>query len=178
MGTTMNRIPAISSRWILAGLLLALPFVACSGQQDGWLTAPEVSPSAERVTMDTVLSASNSGIREQTRLLITNSSEWEQFWRQVYDSRTPVPEMPTIDFGNHVVVAAGMGGRNTGGYAIAVESVAVAGDTLYAKVQETSPGEGCMVTQALTQPVHAVRVPAGNATTLVTVERTSTNQCN
>lgn len=167
----------VSLSGLVTGLLLTLPVVACNGQQHGWLTAPEIAASAEERPTETVVESSYSGIREPTRRLIITSSGWEQFWRQVHDGDTSAPEPPAIDFDQHAVVAAGMGERSSGGYSVAIESVAVSGDTLFAEVRESSPGEGCVVTGALTQPVHAVRSPARDVTTLVTVERESTNTC-
>lgn len=170
-----------ASRFVhpFVGLLvctLLLPAVACGDQQSGWLTSPEISGSAQALPMDTVLSEYNSGITEPTRLLIDSSSEWENFWRTVYESGS-TPERPAINFNENVVVAAGMGERRTGGYTIGIERVAKSADTLFAKMRESSPGKNCVVTQALTQPVQAVRVPVSDVKVLVTVEQDTTRDC-
>lgn len=127
--------------------------------------------------MDTVLTDYSSGISEPTRRLIDSSSEWETFWRRINETRRPPPEPPTIDFDESVVVAAAMGGRPTGGYTIGIQAVARSGDTLYAEIRERSPGEGCGVTLATTQPVQAVRAPVSDVSVLVTVERDTTHHC-
>lgn len=163
--------------WPLLLIPMLLASLACQGQNGGWLTAPELDASAQRLTADTVLSDYYSDIGERTRRLIDSSSEWEAFWAAAHEGRTPTPETPSIDFDRNVVVAAAMGGRPTGGYTIGIEEVARSGDTLYARVRETSPGDGCTLTQAITHPLQAVRVPASDVSVLITVERTSTHDC-
>lgn len=64
-----------------------------------------------------------------------------------------------MDFDRDVVIRAAMGTRNTGGYAIEIRQVAAASGRLFAVVVETSPGDRCGVTEALTQPVDVVLVP-------------------
>lgn len=168
--------PDRSAPSLLAALLLfAAP--ACHGQDGGWTTAPEFSTSARRLSMDTVLSENHSGVTARTRLLIDGQSEWERFWARVHEGRDPAPAPPAIDFDRNVVVAAAMGETSSGGHAIGVEAVARSGDTLYARIVETSPGDDCVVTAALTHPVQAVRVPVSGVNTLITVERSETHTC-
>ena len=175
----MIRIPTLEDPEIRPLLLLAilLPFLACQGTNGDWLTAPELSASARQLEADTVLSDQYSGIGEDVRRLIDSRSEWGAFWEEAHSGRSPMPETPSIDFDRNVVVAAAMGGASSGGHSIGIEAVARSGDTLYARVRETSPGDSCAVTMAVTHPVQAVRVPVSGVSTLVVVERTSTTDC-
>lgn len=159
----------------VAGLVF-MSTSACAGE-DEWLTAPELSSDAQVLPMDTVATEFTSGFGNRSRHLITNRSEWEAFWLQMYEGQHPTPEVPAINFEQNVVVAASMGGRVTGGYTIGIEEVAQNGDTLFAKVHESSPGDSCTVTQGLTQPIQVVRVPVSDVEVLVTVERESTHDC-
>lgn len=109
--------------------------------------------------VETLLEESYGGLDERRRQVVRDSAAWADVWRQLYESRSPVPERPTVDFGRSMVIVAAMGSRPTGGYGIGVESVHLDGETLYVVLRETSPGDGCMVTQALTAPTTAVRVP-------------------
>lgn len=167
--------PCPPTAWLLVATLVLLPAAAC-GDQQSWSTAPEASGSAQPLPVDTVLTEYYSSIGT-TRLLIDDSREWESFWRTVYESRTPLPDRPRIDFDREVVVAAGLGGRATGGHAIGIEAVARHGDTLFATIRESSPGDDCVLTQAVTHPVQAVRVPVSDVDVLVTVERDTTRDC-
>lgn len=70
--------------------------------------------------------------------------------------------VPFVDFSKRMVVAVFAGTKNTGGYSIEVRRVLQTPWALYVFVQETSPGAGCFVTQALTDPNHMVMVPTSD----------------
>lgn len=159
----------------LAALLLAA--AACGGPTTPPARPSQVPAGAERLPADVVLDETNSGVEDASRLLIDATGEWASFHRRVFRFRSPTPERPEVDFGSAVIVAAAMGQRRTGGYGVAIEGVYLSGDTLYAEVAETSPGPQCVVTQALTAPVQAVRVPAPGADALLTVERSLEEDC-
>lgn len=102
--------------------------------------------------------ASYTGIEEPRRALLRTEAEWRELWAELAAGRIPPPELPVIDFGSRMVIVAAMGRRPTGGYAISIEDVRATEDVLYVTVVETSPGAGCMTTQALTAPVAVVTV--------------------
>jgi len=87
-----------------------------------------------------------------------------------------VPDPPSIDFESDEIIAATMGQRSTGGYAIRIEEISRRGDDLEVVIVETSPGRGCLTTQALTSPATAVSVarPPG---VVEFVEETETRGC-
>ena len=58
-----------------------------------------------------------------------------------------------------LVLVAAMGSRNSGGFAIRIDSVRVANGTARAWVTERSPGSSCVVTGAITEPTDAVVIP-------------------
>lgn len=169
---------AAEARGSVASALLLLVAAACGG---GPTTPPArpapVPQNAERLPAEPVLDEVDSGIEDAGRLLIDDAERWESFHRRAVGDRTPATEPPDVDFGRAVVVAAAMGRQPTGGHDVALEAVYLLGDTLYAEVLETSPGSGCVVTQALTAPLQAVRVPAPGAEVLVTVERSRIEEC-
>ncbi len=106
-----------------------------------------------------LLDESYSGLDEPTREVIRTPGAWADAWQQLHEGQSPVPERPAVDFEDSMVVLAAMGSRPTGGYDIEVESVHRDGKSLYVVVRETSPGESCGLTQAITAPATAVRVP-------------------
>lgn len=116
-----------------------------------------VVPSAE---IDTLVDEHYSGVTEARRDVIRSDSAWTAFWETVHGTRSPRPEAPEIDFGRRTVIAVAMGQRPTGGHAIDIEAIHRNDGALHVVVLETSPGPSCGTTQALTQPVLAVGVPA------------------
>ena len=102
-----------------------------------------------------------SGFGDSTNLVITDSYTWAVTWARLYASLRPRALLPTVDFRTERVVLVALGGRSTGGYDIRVDSVVrfQRGGVMY--VTATSPGNRCVTTQALTQPVDVIRVTQG-----------------
>lgn len=119
-----------------------------------------------RLSTRTVYQDQGSAIEDSRRLVLRSDAEWESFWREAHANRTSPEPAPEIDFDRSMVLAATMGQRSTGGHSIDVESVLAIDGVTRVGVVETSPGEGCLVTQALTAPAVAVAVDrrAGDVT--------------
>ena len=102
-----------------------------------------------------------SGFGDSTNFVVEDSYTWAVTWARLYASLRPRPLLPTVDFRTERVVLVALGGRSTGGYDIRVDSVVrfQRGGVTY--VTATSPGNRCVTTQALTQPVDVIRVPQG-----------------
>ena len=140
----------------LATLLLCaliLP-AACAGRTPG-------TP----LSFSTVELGASSGIREPTRVVVRTSREWLVVWaRHVQPVGAVVP--PPVDFSREMVVGVFMGQRATGGYQIEitrVERVDRAETVLRVHYQVREPEPGAVLTQALTQPFHLVRLARDDA---------------
>jgi len=72
-----------------------------------------------------------------------------------YTSAAPA----TVDFTSGRVLLVDMGGRNTGGYSIAVTSVSLDRNSVIANITLTKPGENCITTQSITNPYQFVFIP-------------------
>ena len=101
----------------------------------------------------------SSGITGSRRLVILDQATWTHFW-----SEMGAGVRPQVDFANDLVIAVAAGERNTGGHDIEVRRVTRAGNELRIEVLETYPSEGCVTTQAKTQPVDVVMVAATGVT--------------
>lgn len=97
-----------------------------------------------------------SGFNEPTRLVITNQAEWEKVWQKHNIRRTPVPEVPKVDFEKEMVLLVAMGMRNTGGYSIAIARIEKEEGRMVVHVDTKSPPPGAITLQALTAPFHVV----------------------
>jgi hypothetical protein len=116
---------------------------------------------------------SQSGITAPERLVIGDDSSYARFWSTLAVGG----ERPPVDFTRDVVVAVGGGQRSTGGYSIAVDRVARSGAGVSVDVVQTTPGAGCIMSQALTQPVDVVVVAAADAKTWSFSERSAEQGC-
>lgn len=118
-----------------------------------------------------------SGFVEPTRLVIRDYAAWRAFWTQLEAMQSPKTRPPTVNFGRDVVIAVAMGTRGSGGYEIRIEQILESGGRLAVDVNEISPGSGCVVTQALTQPVDAVRIAAAGARDVQFLTRRTVQHC-
>ena len=92
--------------------------------------------------------------------MIRDDSSYARFWASL-----GAGDRPAVDFSRDIVIAAAAGQQPTGGTAITVQRVNRTGDGLAVEVLETTPGQGCMTTQAISQPVDVVVVAAADART-------------
>ncbi len=102
----------------------------------------------------------HSGFTAPARLVVRSEAGWRDAWATIHRTLVPQPALPAVDFARETVLVVALGERSSGGYDIVVDSVYDMGSELQAVVRRTSPGAGCLVTGALTQPVDAVRIPA------------------
>ncbi len=106
----------------------------------------------------------HSGITQSQRRVIKNAKELEQLWREVHSKALPMPALPKVDFGKNMVLAAFMGEKRTGGYAIQITKVVARNGEVVVFIKETTPPPDAIVTQTLTQPFHIVVVPKAKGT--------------
>jgi DNA-binding transcriptional ArsR family regulator len=121
-----------------------------------------------------------SGQGSPAYYVVENQSSWVEVWKKLQpyvafpfnDSRTTeVP--PDVNFSESIVVAVFMGGFTSGGYRIEVKEICDVGQYVVVKVEKTYPGGNCIVTLALSQPYHIVKMGKTDKTILFdTIERT------
>ena len=101
----------------------------------------------------------SSGIDQPLTQVVRSQADWAALWTRI-SARSGEPHAPPpVDFSRDMLLAAGMGTRPTGGFAIEIDRVAEGDAELVAHVVRTSPGPRCGVTSALTQPVDVAAVP-------------------
>ncbi len=99
-----------------------------------------------------------SGLVDAGDLVIADSQTWAVIWARLNAGRQPDPPLPAVDFGTERVILVALGQRNSGGYDIRIDSVVhfQRGSVTY--VTATAPGDRCVTTGALTQPVDVIRL--------------------
>ncbi len=121
------------------------------------------SPScADPVDMETIVQGSTGGVTEERYEVIRDVERFHAVWQELHRNRLEPPEPPSVDFTKHVVIAAFLGRKSTGGYAVEIVEIC-RDDTTDApviRVTRRSPDPDAMVTQALTAPFHLVRTTA------------------
>jgi hypothetical protein len=105
------------------------------------------------------VSFTDSAISDSLRLVIRDTEAWRKVWERIYQTQSPTPPLPEIDFSREMLIVAALGGRPTGGYGIVVDRAYERGDRLEVIVRKQTPGKTCLNTQAVTHPVDIVRLP-------------------
>ncbi len=82
------------------------------------------------------------------------ADEWSALW----NAHAPAAPVPIVDFGREMVVGVFLGTRPTGGYSVEVATIEPKGSETVVTYRVEEPGRDALVTQALTSPVHLVRL--------------------
>jgi len=101
---------------------------------------------------------SQSGVKKPERVTAKTQEEWAALWKR-HAGEASSTEAPKVDWSKEMVLAAFMGTRNTGGYAIQITSAKEQDGKLVAQVEVKVPKPGGFVTQTITSPFHMVAVP-------------------
>lgn len=111
------------------------------------------TPMSSPISFETLDRGNYAGISQPFARTIEDEESWEVFWNELYGHQIPIPPVREIDFSQKAIVAVGLGERNSGGYGIEIESVAIEEGTLAIHYRETTNTCG-VVTMAFTQPYH------------------------
>jgi hypothetical protein len=114
------------------------------------------------VAVDEIDQGQYGDIVEGTRTVLRDDDAYASFWKQLYADRTPLPDRPTVDFENKIVIAVVLGQRPTGGYSARIDEALAteSGGQIQVRHTEVVPGEECGVTLALTSPYVLAAVEA------------------
>lgn len=127
-------------------------------------------PEEKEVAFETIRNGVYSAWPERKMYVITNSTEWDVLKRDLNYLRT-------IDFGKDMLVAVFLGERSSGGYGIEVSRIIETQDAVEVTVIEASPGSGCPVTLALTQPYHIVKIRKTDKRVIFNIEEYTAEKC-
>jgi hypothetical protein len=122
--------------------------------------------SRNRAPFKTIAKGARSGVRESSQLAIRSQTQWQALWSRHSSISTNPSAAPAIDFDKEIVAAVFLGEKPTGGYGVEISSAEVADRALTVFVRETSPKPGAIVTQAINQPFHIVRIETAGVETV------------
>jgi len=125
----------------------------------------------KELAFETIEKGYVSGFRERSFRVVTNNSDWQNLWDIVNSIRTPQPPLPEIDFTETMIIAVFQGCKPTGGYSIEITKVVETESALEVYVEETSPGPWCVVTCALSEPHHIIKIPKSDKEFIFEVEQ-------
>ncbi len=101
-----------------------------------------------------------SGVSERKNYAVYTQEDFVRLWTMAYG--TDGEAMPAIDFDSQYVIGVFAGEKPSGGHTIDVASITDASSIRTVSMALTRPGEGCMVSQALTSPFQLIMVPVSD----------------
>lgn len=152
----------------LCGIAAAIWIIACRGGDGPNLGAGLTDPPPTPLTLirfrsDSIAYALYSGISTPENLIIRDAASWSALWQLIHATENPVAPLPSVDFGQEMIVVAALGTRRTGGYNVLLTEATEDASGIHVQIVATSPGSDCLTTQALTQPVDLARVARRDA---------------
>lgn len=153
---------------ITLGIALAAVLVGLGFYFNKPGTPPVTSPSTSSAqtpqavafrVLDTGIHAAN--ISTKKNYAVYTAADFAKMWKMVHGlNEVPVP---AVDFSKEYVLGVFAGQKPTGGYLVAVTSVADTANTRTVAVTLTKPGTGCVVNQMITNPYQLIAVPLNSA---------------
>jgi len=108
------------------------------------------------VKLRPVSSGSQSNAESAETSVIQSEEEWTAWWVANIGENA---DAPTINFDNETIVAATMGMKNSGGYAVEFTKATMANNTITISIKSSEPKPDYMVTMALTSPYTIAAIP-------------------
>ena len=150
-----------SSFAILLSLIATCP--ACSSEASRPGEKPESTIATTeapltRVSFQTLDRGPRSGVRDPLQTIVRDAADWNALW-QIHASIKPnPPPAPAVDFSRDIIAGVFAGEKSTGGYDVEILRTEKSDVALIIYYRERSPLPGSIVTQALTQSFHIVKV--------------------
>lgn len=131
---------------------------------------------AEEISFEEVETGYYGSVSNQN-LVLRKEAQFVAFWDSLHQNKTPIPDLPNVDFSNQMVIAATMETQPSGGYSIEITQVSLKNGILGVKVLNSKPDDGCITTGALTTPYHLVKLDKRNEE-VAFFEEEQINECN
>jgi PKD repeat protein len=91
----------------------------------------------------------DSQIKTQMVVAVRTQGQLERLWQEALGNRTPLPDVPRIDFDRNVVIAIFLGEKPNVGYSIRVDQLRAEKGWLKIWYTEVQAGDRCIVPPAL-----------------------------
>lgn len=135
-----------------------------------YIIKEESAVSGNELKFETVLKGPHNANAEKKNYIIKTQAEWMQLLQKIGDEL-----IAPIDFNKDMVIAVFQGQQPTGGYATEIMKILETELNLEVRIKEISPGPNCIVTQALTNPYHIVKLQKSAKEVLINVAKEITD---
>jgi len=115
----------------------------------------------------------SGSIDRRTNFRIQTEAEFQELWSMVHGQGA---DAPNVDFSEFEIIAVFDGTHSSGGYDVDITDVTDANGVRTVYILRQSPGENCVVTDAITSPFQIVRV-SKSPLPITKEEETRVSQC-
>jgi len=146
---------------ILLSLIATCPACSLEATRPGEKPKPTIATAeapTTRLSFQTIDKGSQSGVREPLQTVVRGPAEWKTLWQKHASIKLNPHPAPAVDFSKDIVAGVFLGEKLTGGFDVEIVRIDQTGPALVIEYREKSPLPGSIVTQALTQPFHIVKV--------------------
>ncbi len=148
----------MNSKFISFLLIATVPLFCIDVYSQGTFPPTKQDVQCGHLDFSTIVKELYSGVNEKKNLVINKQKEWDELWKNVYSIRFPQPKLPTINFEKESVICVFAGEFYSGGYTIEVLDVKKKISSIEIQVKFVTPASSCIVSSALSQPLHLIRV--------------------
>jgi hypothetical protein len=155
---------AVVARSFMAAAVAATMIGSCRGS----------SVAEELITPVRVFKSTDcAGFAEAGALWIETEARWQEIFARMTSQRTTRTSPPMVDFTRERVLVMAMGRRMTGGFEIeaAAQPATVTDSVLTIDIEWREPAPDAFLTQALTSPCVAVKLPNGAYRTIEVIDQ-------
>jgi len=114
-------------------------------------------------------------VTDVTLIEITSQEDLDEFWSLHKSNESPGSTTPLVDFNNKMLLVIICPVYSTGGYDIIINEIYENDKKLVVAATLQSPGSGCMVSQALTQPYTIVEIDFSDLPIALNLTRKTVN---
>ena len=110
----------------------------------------------EAVEFKTLAKNSSSEEHEAKNIVIRTQDEWAKLWDTIQANGSPKPELPVVDFDNHMIIAILAGDQPSPGHTVVVLETLKINEKMRVSYKEVKPGANCVHPAVLAQPYHII----------------------
>lgn len=122
-------------------------FSACSSSNKGQQTTGEQPGDWQMLA-----SGSQCNVSEAGQFLVKTDEEFSKLWKDAFEGIDMAPEMPSVNFREHWVVAAFAGMTRSGGHDLQLVSLSKEGEGTLVVFEHLKPGAGCVTASVIEFP--------------------------
>ncbi len=112
---------------------------------------------AEEIAFTVLAKGQDAQVLERKNFAVYTQQDYASLWAMAYGDEAA--ERPVVDFSSSYVIGVFAGRKPSGGYDIGVSRVTDENAVRTVGITLTSPGAGCVTTQALTSPFELIVLP-------------------